>query len=56
MNSNPSVHKLSHQHLYIKFWKISIEGTIADGIDYETLLSLPFPIVIFNFITQDFMK
>ena len=56
MNSNPAAHKLSHQHLYIKFWKVKTNDKLADGIDYESLLSLPFPIVIFNFITQDFTK
>ena len=56
MNSNPAAHKLSHQHLYIKFWKVKTNDKLADGIDYESLFSLPFPIVIFNFITQDFTK
>jgi A/G-specific adenine glycosylase len=56
MNSNPAAHKLSHQHLFIKFWKVKTNDKLADGIDYETLLSLPFPIVIFNFISQDFTK
>jgi A/G-specific adenine glycosylase len=56
MNSNPAAHKLSHQHLFIKFLKVKTNDKLADGIDYETLLSLPFPIVIFNFISQDFTK
>lgn len=46
------IHKLSHQHLHIKFWKVYVNDTLENGIDYETLLQLPFPIVIFNFIEK----
>ncbi|RTY93997.1 A/G-specific adenine glycosylase [Flavobacterium sp. GT3R68] len=55
-NFKSQVHKLSHQHLHIKFWKVKINGTIKNGMDYETLKSHPFPIVIFNFIENDFLK
>jgi A/G-specific adenine glycosylase len=44
------LHKLSHQHLYIKFWKVKLAGTIENGIDSQTLKTFPFPIVIHNFI------
>lgn len=47
------IHKLSHQHLHIKFWKIEIEESIENGIDKETLKTFPFPIVIFNFIEKN---
>jgi A/G-specific adenine glycosylase len=47
------VHKLTHQHLFIKFWKVSVAGKMQGGIDYSALLSFPFPIVIFNFIEKD---
>lgn len=47
------LHKLSHQHLYIKFWAINVEGQISNGIDYQTLLQFPFPIVIYNFIEKN---
>jgi A/G-specific adenine glycosylase len=49
-NRKSWVHKLSHQHLYIKFWRIKVDGTIENGIDSATLKTFPFPIVIFNFI------
>ncbi len=49
-NEKSIIHKLSHQHLYIKFWKVNIRGAIANGINQETLKTYPFPIVIFNFI------
>ncbi|CAM3979070.1 A/G-specific adenine glycosylase [Flavobacterium weaverense] len=47
------LHKLSHQHLHIKFWKVNVEGLIKDGINQETLKTLPFPIVIHNFIEKE---
>ena len=51
---NPEIirHKLSHQHLHIKFWKIKVEGTLSDGIDCKSATEFPFPIVIFNFIEK----
>jgi len=49
-NEESIIHKLSHQHLHIKFWKASLKGTIENGIDLETAKTFPFPIVIHNFI------
>ncbi|UPT72243.1 MAG: A/G-specific adenine glycosylase [Flavobacterium sp. JAD_PAG50586_2] len=51
---NPEIiiHKLSHQHLYIKFWKIAVSGTLVNGIDWESASKFPFPIVIYNFIEK----
>jgi A/G-specific adenine glycosylase len=46
------VHKLTHQHLYIKFWKVELKDTIANGLSWEELKKFPFPIVIFNFIEK----
>ncbi|MFV5687761.1 A/G-specific adenine glycosylase [Flavobacterium sp. ZT3R25] len=52
-NEKSIIHKLSHQHLHIKFWKVNIKGTIENGIDVVTLRTFPFPIVIHNFIEKD---
>ena len=52
-NEKSIIHKLSHQHLHIKFWKVKVKGTIENGIDTETLRTFPFPIVIHNFIEKD---
>ena len=52
-NDKSIIHKLSHQHLYIKFWEVKIEGTIENGIDVETMKTFPFPIVIHNFIEKE---
>ena len=45
-------HKLSHQHLHIKFWKVSVKGTLSNGMDCESATKFPFPIVIFNFVEK----
>ncbi len=52
-NEKSIIHKLSHQHLHIKFWKVAVKGTIENGINAETLKTYPFPIVIFNFIEKN---
>lgn len=45
-------HKLSHQHLYIKFWHVRLKETLLNGIDCESASKFPYPIVIFNFIEK----
>ena len=52
-NEKSIIHKLSHQHLHIKFWKVKVKGMIENGIDVKTLRTFPFPIVIHNFIEKD---
>ena len=47
------IHKLSHQHLHIKFWKVTLDGSIKEGINQETLKTFPFPIVIHNYIEKE---
>ncbi|OAZ03558.1 A/G-specific adenine glycosylase [Flavobacterium succinicans] len=44
------VHKLSHQHLNVKFWKVTLGDVLVDGVSFEQLKTFPFPIVIYNFI------
>ncbi|TRX38552.1 A/G-specific adenine glycosylase [Flavobacterium sp. ZT3R18] len=51
-NSESIIHKLSHQHLHIKFWKASLKGVVENGINLETVKTFPFPIVIHNFIEE----
>lgn len=53
LNAISQIHKLSHQHLYIKFWKVNVKGNIENGIEYESLLQFPFPIVIYNFVEKN---
>ena len=52
-NEKSILHKLSHQHLHIKFWKLAVKGIVAGGIDLKTLRTFPFPIVIHNFIEKE---
>ncbi|WP_269221671.1 A/G-specific adenine glycosylase [Flavobacterium sp. IMCC34518] len=52
-NEESIIHKLSHQHLHIKFWKASLKGAIENGIDIEAVKAFPFPIVIHNFIEKE---
>ncbi|XDZ53491.1 A/G-specific adenine glycosylase [Flavobacterium tructae] len=46
------IHKLSHQHLHIQFWKVKIEGLIENGLKASELNVFPFPIVIHNFLEK----
>lgn len=50
------VHKLSHQHLHIKFWKVTLDGALDDGVTDQQLKAFPFPIVIHNFIEDVWAK
>jgi len=52
-NDESMVHKLSHQHLYIKFWEVKVKGKVVNGITKEDLKQYPFPIVIHNFIESE---
>jgi len=47
-----SIHKLSHQHLYIKFWLLEMDVTNKELITWEQVMQLPFPIVLFRFIEE----
>ncbi|MBK0370609.1 A/G-specific adenine glycosylase [Flavobacterium agrisoli] len=50
LNCKAIVHKLSHQHLNIKFWKVRIKGVLESGISLQEAKLFPFPIVIHNFL------
>jgi len=49
-NSKQLVHKLSHQHLYTKFWIIEVDTLPKEGIPISEVKSFPTPILISNFI------
>ena len=51
-NETTVVHKLSHQHLHIQFWKVKIAEIIENGLNASELKTFPFPIVIYNFIEK----
>jgi A/G-specific adenine glycosylase len=52
LESNSTVHKLTHQTLHIRFTEIRVKGKIADGVPISDLESFPFPIVLHNFIQK----
>ena len=49
-NENDIIHKLSHQHLYTKFWIVTIDGKLLHGISLKKITDFPVPILIGNFI------
>lgn len=50
VNTKEIVHKLSHQHLYTRFWILELEGQLDKGISLHTLESYPVPVLIADFI------
>jgi len=51
-NDTDIVHKLSHQHLHTKFWIVSVDKSIENGIDISSIEDYPVPILIGNFIDK----
>ena len=47
------IHKLSHQHLHIKFWQISTDMDLPDAVSLKVLKTYPVPVVIHNFIENN---
>ncbi|WP_203295373.1 A/G-specific adenine glycosylase [Luteirhabdus pelagi] len=45
------VHKLSHQHLYAKFWIVRVPK-VHNGISIENIHDYPVPVLIQNFIEE----
>ena len=56
LNSKGKIHKLSHQHLNINFWKIKVKGKILGAINKKSVKNFPFPKVIFNFIEEEYTE
>ena len=52
-NTIPIIHKLSHQKLHIRFWKIHTENALTNSSSIEELQKIGFPIVIHNFINDN---
>jgi A/G-specific adenine glycosylase len=49
-NEEEIIHKLSHQHLYTKFWIVKVNGCLVNGISIKKIRNYPVPILIENFI------
>ncbi|OUR98246.1 A/G-specific adenine glycosylase [Flavobacteriales bacterium 33_180_T64] len=55
-NETDKIHKLSHQHLYTKFWIISADILTENTIPFTKIKTYPTPILISNFIDEfDFL-
>ena len=54
-NETPLVHKLSHQHLHISFFELQFTHEIEAAKPIETIMKLPFPIVIYKFIESNYL-
>lgn len=55
VNPKAIKHILSHQHLYIQFWRLELGQELAESIDYKELKSLPVPVVIQHFIENNYV-
>lgn len=53
-NDKEIIHKLSHQHLHIRFFEIKYSEIITNAIPLDELKKLPVPIVIHNFIETNY--
>jgi len=45
-------HELTHQTLYLSFWKVEVNTPITDGIKISDIHNYPFPVPIKNFIND----
>ena len=48
-------HKLTHQALYLSFWKVEVNTPIINGVKISDIKNYPFPVPIKNFI-KDFIN
>ncbi|MES2812931.1 MAG: A/G-specific adenine glycosylase [Bacteroidota bacterium] len=53
LQSETTIHKLSHQHLHINFWEIEIDAIHKKGVDHTELMGFPVPIVLHHFIERN---
>lgn len=53
-DEKPLVHKLSHQHLHICFWKLKVAHSLETACEISQLKEHPFPIVLYNFIQKTY--
>lgn len=46
------IHKLSHQHLHVRFWEVKTNSVVKNALSHDELRELPVPVVIHNFIDK----
>lgn len=49
-NNESIVHKLSHQHLFTKFWIVKTSDMLEDGMSWDEIKNFPVPVLIADFI------
>ena len=49
-NKDAIIHKLSHQHLYTKFWIVNTDTLNVNSVLVDEIHDFPVPIIIGNFI------
>ncbi len=49
-NEAPVVHKLSHQHIYTRFWIVNCKELPQEGVPLKMIEQFPVPVLIDNFI------
>lgn len=55
LNDSYIKHKLSHQDLHLRFFKLQFNEALSNAMPIEEILKYPFPIVIHNFIEANFL-
>ena len=51
-NEEPVVHKLSHQHLYTRFWIVTTGNLNGLGVPFSRIDEYAVPVLISNFISE----
>ncbi|GAA4312401.1 A/G-specific adenine glycosylase [Pontixanthobacter gangjinensis] len=51
-NQKPVVHKLSHQHLYTRFWIVNTTEVKKPKIALQEVIDYPVPVLIENFLNE----
>ena len=51
-NDQPIIHKLSHQHIYARFWLVDVQKLPIGGISAEKVKEYPVPVLIQNFLNE----
>lgn len=51
-NEDPVIHKLSHQHLYTRFWLVNSSASPEKAIQLDQILEYPVPVLIENFLNE----
>lgn len=51
-NDAPVIHKLSHQHIFTRFWIIEKESVSQNNVAVEKIQEYPVPVLIANFLKE----